>query len=36
MGTVYFVRVQPTKVVKINAESTGEALEKAARMMGKI
>ena len=31
-GKVYFVRLSPTKVVKLFAESTGDALAKAGRM----
>ena len=33
-GKVYFVRTAPQKVVKLMAESTGEALEKAAKLGG--
>jgi hypothetical protein len=35
LGTVYFVRTGPRKVVKLMAGSTGEALEFAKRMGGK-
>ncbi|SDS33140.1 hypothetical protein [Opitutus sp. GAS368] len=34
LGTVYFVRTGPQKVVKLSAGSTGEALEFAKRMGG--
>ena len=33
-GKVYFVRTAPQKVVKLTAESTGEALEKAQKLAG--
>ncbi len=33
-GRVYFVRTAPDKVLKLTAESTGEALEKARKMSG--
>ena len=33
-GKVYFVRTAPQKVVKLTAESTGEALEKAQKLGG--
>jgi hypothetical protein len=32
LGKVYFVRLSPQRVVKLYAESTGEALEKAGKM----
>jgi len=32
LGTVYFVRIGPDKVVKLHAESTGDALDKARKL----
>lgn len=34
LGKVYFVRTAPQRVVKLYAESTGDALEKAQKMAG--
>jgi hypothetical protein len=36
LGKTYFVRIAPDKVVKLMAESTGEALEAAKRMGAKL